>query len=84
MRGDAHTNTLEGFFSIFKRGMKSVYQHCDERHLHRYVGEFDFRYNNRSARGVEDEVRMSNAVRGVRGKRLKYRQATGGSDGEQT
>jgi len=76
VRGDAHTNTLEGFFSIFKRGMKGVYQHCDERHLHRYVGEFDFRYNNRSARGVEDEARMSKAVRGVRGKRLKYRQAT--------
>lgn len=84
VRGDAHTNTLEGYFSIFKRGMKGIYQHCDERHLHRYVGEFDFRYNNRSARGVEDEARMSKAVRGVRGKRLKYRQAieTDRPDGE--
>ena len=47
VRGDCHTNTLEGYFSIFKRGMKGVYQHCDEKHLHRYLAEFDFRYNNR-------------------------------------
>lgn len=86
VRGEAHTNTLENYYSIFKRGMKGVYQHCDERHLHRYVGEFDFRYNNRSARGVEDAERMSKAVRGARGKRLKYRQATEAdqSDGEKT
>jgi len=49
VRGSIHTNTLEGFFSIFKRGMKGVYQHCAERHLHRYLAEFDFRYNNRVA-----------------------------------
>ena len=48
VRGDVHTNTVEGFLSIFKRGMKGVYQHCGEAHLHRYVAEFDFRYNNRS------------------------------------
>ena len=50
-----HTNTVEGYFSIFKRGMKGVYQHCGEKHLHRYLAEFDFRYNNRSALGVEDQ-----------------------------
>src|SRR5205807_10298716 len=49
-----HTNTVEGFFSIFKRGMKGVYQHCREQHLHRYVAEFEFRYNNRIALGVDD------------------------------
>src|SRR5712692_9151841 len=49
-----HTNTAEGYFSIFKRGMKGIYQHCSERHLHRYVAEFDFRYNNRIAKGIDD------------------------------
>lgn len=53
VRGDVHTNTIEGFFSIFKRGMKGVYQHCSEKHLHRYLAEFDFRYNNREAVGVK-------------------------------
>ena len=47
VRGDVHTNTVEGYFSIFKRGMKGVYQHCSEKHLHRYLSEFDFRYSNR-------------------------------------
>ena len=73
VRGDAHTNTLEGYFSIFKRGMKGVYQHCSEKHLHRYLAEFEFRYNNRVARGVEDRERATKALRGVIGKRLKYR-----------
>ena len=73
VRGDCHTNTLEGYFSIFKRGMKGVYQHCDEKHLHRYLAEFDFRYNNRIARGVNDEVRAAKMVEGVVGKRLTYR-----------
>jgi hypothetical protein len=50
VRGDVHTNTVEGYYSIFKRGMKGVYQHCSERHLHRYLSEFDFRYNNRAWR----------------------------------
>jgi transposase-like protein len=72
-RGDCHTNTLEGYFSIFKRGMKGVYQHCAERHLHRYLAEFDFRYNNRIARGVNDETRAAKMVDGVVGKRLTYR-----------
>ena len=55
VRGDVHTNTVEGYYSIFKRGMKGVYQHCSEKHLHRYVAEFDFRYSNRSRLGIEDK-----------------------------
>ena len=54
VRGDVHTNSVEGYFSIFKRGMNGVYQHCAEKHLHRYLAEFDFRYNNRIALGVND------------------------------
>jgi transposase-like protein len=54
-----NTNTIEGYYSIFKRGMKGVYQHCSEKHLHRYVVEFDFRYSNRSKLGVEDVERAS-------------------------
>jgi transposase-like protein len=75
VRGDCHTNTLEGYFSIFKRGMKGVYQHCDEKHLHRYLAEFDFRYNNRVARDVNDEQRAEKALLGVKGKRLTYKAA---------
>ena len=67
-----HTNTVEGYFSIFKRGMKGVYQHCSEKHLHRYLAEFDFRYNNRSAQGIEDEQRRDRAILGAKGKRLTY------------
>ncbi len=74
VRGDVHTNTAENFYSIFKRGMKGVYQHCSEKHLHRYVAEFDFRYSNRSRFGVEDAERPSKIVRGAQGKRLTYRQ----------
>ena len=73
VRGDVHTNTIEGYFSIFKRGMKGVYQHCSEKHLHRYLAEFDFRYNNRSRLGIEDKERTSKIVRGATGKRLMYR-----------
>lgn len=73
VRGDAYTNTIEGYFSIFKRGMKGVYQHCSEKHLHRYLAEFDFRYNERAALGVEDGERATRALRGVVGKRLLYR-----------
>ena len=75
VRGDVHTNTVEGYFSIFKRGMKGVYQHCSEKHLHRYLAEFDFRYNNRIARGVDDSQRATNALKGIVGKRLTYRKA---------
>jgi len=75
VRADIYTNTLEGFYSIFKRGMKGVYQHCAEKHLHRYAAEFDFRYNNRTARGVNDSERALNALIGASGKRLTYDQA---------
>lgn len=73
VRGRAHTNTVEGFYSIFKRGMKGVYQHCDERHLHRYLAEFDFRYSNRIAVGFDDVARTNQMIRGIVGKRLTYR-----------
>jgi transposase-like protein len=69
-----HTNSAEGYFSIFKRGMKGIYQHCSEKHLHRYLAEFDFRYSHRIALGYNDEERTLLAVRGAEGKRLTYRQ----------
>lgn len=75
VRGVIHTNTVEGYYSIFKRRMKGVYQHCAEHHLHRYLAEFDFRYSNRSAMGIEDNVRSLIALKGAKGKRLTYRQA---------
>jgi len=68
-----HTNTIEGYYSIFKRGMKGVYQHCSEKHLHRYVAEFDFRYSNRSALGVADAERAGKALKGIEGRRLTYK-----------
>lgn len=67
-----HTNTIEGFFSVFKRGMKGVYQHCNENHLNRYLAEFDFRYNNRVALGVDDHQRALRLLEGVVGRRLTY------------
>ena len=69
-----HTNTIEGVFSIFKRGMGGIYQHCSEKHLHRYLAEYDFRYNHRTALGVDDVSRTIAAVKGGAGKRLTYRQ----------
>jgi len=77
VRGDIHTNTVEGYFSILKRGITGVYQHVSEAHLRRYLVEFDFRYNNRVALGVNDEMRTERALLGVKGKRLTY-QTTGG------
>lgn len=74
VRGEAHTNTAEGFFSIFKRGMKGVYQHCREQHLHRYLAEFDFRYNHRVALGVNDSERAMKVLAGGKGKRIYYRE----------
>ena len=68
-----NTNTVEGFYSIFKRGMKGVYQHCAEHHLHRYLAEFDFRYSNRIAMGVDDGVRALLTLKAVKGRRLTYR-----------
>jgi transposase-like protein len=73
-RGDVTTNTVEGFFSVFKRGMRGTYQHCGEQHLQRYLDEFDFRYSNRSALGVGDAERALRAIKGAEGKRLTYRQ----------
>jgi len=67
-----HTNTVEGYFSIFKRGMRGIYQHCGEQHLHRYLAEFDFRYSNRIANGFNDVERADIALAGIRGKRLTY------------
>ncbi len=75
-RGFIHTNTIEGFFSIFKRGMRGVYQHCKEKHLHRYLAEFDFRYSNRMALGCDDLERADRMLQGFVGKRLTY-QPTG-------
>jgi transposase-like protein len=71
-----HTNTVEGYFSVFKRGMRGVYQHCSKKHLARYAAEFDFRYSNRSAVGVEDIARASTALQGFAGKRLTYETAS--------
>ena len=72
VRGEVHTNTAEGYFSIFKRGMKGIYQHCSKRHLHRYAAEFEFRYNNREGNGPDDAGRAAIALQGVKGKRLQY------------
>ena len=72
VRGNVHTNTIEGYFSIFKRGMKGVYQHCGKQHLHRYAAEFEFRYNNRVANGVDDQTRANIALQSIAGKRLTY------------
>ena len=68
-----HTNSAEGYFSIFKRGMRGVYQHCKEKHLHRYLAEYDFRYNHRVALGFNDGDRAALAVKNAAGKRLTYR-----------
>jgi transposase-like protein len=72
-RGDVHTNTLEGFFSIFKRGLVGVYQHMDQKHLDRYLSEFDFRHNTRAKLGINDLQRTGMAIASGRGKRLMYK-----------
>ncbi|HEY1891776.1 MAG TPA: IS1595 family transposase [Steroidobacteraceae bacterium] len=72
-RGDVHTNTLEGYFSIFKRGLVGTYQHMDLKHLNRYLAEFDFRMNNRAKLGITDVARTAIALKGIEGKRLTYR-----------
>ena len=74
VRDDVHTNSAEGYFSIFKRGMRGIYQHCGEKHLHRYLAEYDFRYNHRIALGFNDGDRAALAVKNAAGKRLTYRQ----------
>jgi transposase-like protein len=77
-----HTNTIEGFFGLFKRGFKGNYQHCDEKHLHRYLAEFEFRYNNRIALGIDDKERAETVLKGAKGKRLMYRRPRGAATAE--
>ena len=77
VRGNVHTNTVENYFSVFKRGLTGTYQHMSEPHLKRYLAEFDFRYSNRSGVGINDLERADLALLGVSGKRLTYR-TTGG------
>ena len=73
-RGDVHVNSAEGYFGLFKRGFNGIYQHCREKHLHRYLAEYDFRYNHRIRLGFDDMDRTIAAVKGAEGKRLTYRQ----------
>ena len=73
VRGDIHTNTIEGYFSILKRGVYGTYHHVSQQHLKRYLAEFDFRYNEREALGVDDATRMAKSIPGIVGKRLTYR-----------
>lgn len=73
VRGEAHTNTIEGYFSIMKRGINGVYHHVSGQHLKRYLAEFDFRYNNRTALEIDDSARASEALKGIVGKCLTYR-----------
>jgi hypothetical protein len=75
VKSDAHTNTVEGFFSILKRGIYGVYQHVSEAHLHRYLTEFDFRYSNREKLGIDDVQRASLTLAGAKGRRLTYETA---------
>jgi transposase-like protein len=81
VRDDVHTNTLEGFFSVLKRGLVGVYQHVDKKHLNRYLAEFDFRQNTRAALGVDDVERAKAAIRGTLGKRLTYRDSSSVTEG---
>jgi transposase-like protein len=81
VRGDVTTNTVEGFFGVFKRGMVGVYQHCGEQHFQRYLDEFTFRFNNRAKLGVEDGERAAKLAHGMGGKRLTYRRIAGQGEG---
>lgn len=76
-RGDVHNNNAEAFFGVFKKGMRGVYQHCAEKHLHRYLDEFSFRHNTRTKLGFTDTMRAEIAVEGIEGKRLTYRRTNG-------
>ena len=77
VRGDAHTNTIEGYFSILKRGITGTFHHVSQQHLKRYLAEFDFRYNEREALGVGDVERFEKSIPGIVGKRLTYRRING-------
>lgn len=79
VRGDIHTNIVEGYFSVLKRGLTGTYQHVSKKHLKRYLGEFDFRYNNRTVLGVSDMERTNEALKGIEGKRLTYRRTDSGA-----
>jgi transposase-like protein len=76
VRGDAHTNTIEGYFAILKRGITGTYHHVSQQHLKRYLAEFDFRYNERAALGIDDETRADRLIRGIVGKRLMYKDSS--------
>jgi len=76
VRGEVYTNTIEGYFSILKRGMRGIYQWCAEKHLHRYLAEYDFRYSHRAGLGIDDRTRADNILLGVVGKRLTYQTAS--------
>lgn len=76
VRGDVHTNTIEGYFSILKRAITGTYHHVSLQHLKRYLAEFDFRYNERAALGISDEARADRLIRGIVGKRLTYRDSS--------
>jgi len=76
VRGEAHTNTIEGYFSILKRGITGTYHHVSQQHLKRYLAEFDFRYNERLALGIEDNERTIKALKGIEGKRMTYRRTS--------
>jgi transposase-like protein len=78
LRGDVHTDTLEGYFGLFKRGFNGIHQHCAEKHLHRYLSEHEFRYNHRVRLGFDDMARMERAAEGIVGNRLTYRRIEGG------
>ena len=78
VRGDAYTNTVESYFALLKRGITGTYHHVSQQHLKRYLAEFDFRYNERSALGVEDAERADKALAGITGKRLTYRRTGAG------
>jgi hypothetical protein len=80
VRGDVHTNTIEGYFSTMKRGITGVYHHVSPQHLKRYLAEYDFRYNEGMALNVTDAERTTKAVKGVVGKRMTYRHPHGGSE----
>jgi transposase-like protein len=83
VRGDVYTNTIEGYFSIMKRGIVGTYHHVGPQHLKRYLAEFDFRYNERAALDVTDAERAEKAVAGVVGKRMTYQQTTSRPVGDQ-
>jgi len=83
LAGFAHTNTVENYFSILKRGIVGVYHHVSEAHLHRYLAEFDYRYNERAALGISDDERTTKAAKGIVGKRLTYRRVSRPQEAEE-